>query len=142
MKVKAKILNERLIVEIEDLPLIPEKVELYGSSEYATYFLEAAWTDVVKDANLIRERLKQFGLDDLVDGLTEFGFDSFQLHVKNYAVMHEVTFTAIRSGVKGNISEMAKIGEKISRHKFCEITHFETHKDKTQVTITCEVKTV
>jgi hypothetical protein len=141
VKIKAKILNNRLVVEIENLPLIPERVELYGSSEYATYFLEGAWTGVIKDVNVAKEKLKQFDLDDLVDKLTEFGFDRFQLNVKNYAVMYEIMITAIRNK-RGDLAEISKISEKIKRHEFCEVMHFETYKDETQITVSCEVKTV
>ncbi len=141
MRIKAKIINGRLVIEIEDLPLIPEKVELYGGSEYATYFLETAWTDIIKDANVVKRRLRQFGLDDLVDGLIESGFDKFQLNIKNYAVMYEVMITAIRDK-RGDLTEVFRINEKMNKRKSCEVSHFETYKDKTQITILCEVKTV
>jgi len=141
VRIKAKILNGRLVIEIEDLTIIPEKVELYGNSEYAVYFLEGAWTDIIKDVNVVKERLKQFDLDDLVDKLTEFGFDRFQLNVKNYAVMYEIMITAIRNK-RGDLAEISKISEKIKRHEFCEVIHFETYKDETQITVTCEMKTV
>ncbi len=142
MKAKVNILNRKLVIETEELELIPERVELYGKGEYAVYSLEAAWSDVIEDINMVKERLKQFYLDDLVDELTQFGFDRFQLHIENYAVIYEVMLTAIRNGKKGDIAETIKISEQINRHEFCEIRHFETYKDQTQVTIVCRVKTV
>ena len=142
MKAKVNILDRKLVIEADSLELIPEKVELYGKGEYAVYSLEAAWSDVIEDINMVKERLKQFYLDDLVDELTQFGFDRFQLHIENYAVIYEVMLTAIRNGKKGDIAETIKISEQINRHEFCEIRHFETYKDQTQVTIVCRVKTV
>ncbi len=141
MEVKVKISKGKLIVEVEDLPLIPERVELHGKDEYATYFLDGAWTGVIKDVDTVKVRLAQFDLDDLVDKLTEFGFDRFQLNVKNYAVMYEIMITAIRNK-RGDLAEISKINEKIKRHEFCEVIHFETYKDETQITVACEAKTV
>jgi len=142
MKAKVNILDRKLVIEADSLEMIPEKVELYGKGEYAVYSLDAAWTEVVKDVNMVKERLRQFYLDDLVDELTQFGFDRFQLHIENYAVIYEIMLTAIRNGKKGDITETLKISEQINRHEFCEIRHFETYKDQTQVTIACEIKTV
>jgi hypothetical protein len=142
MKAKVEILDRKLVIETENLELIPEKVELYGKGEYAVYSLEAAWTEVIKDLDKVKERLKQFYLDDLVDELAQFGFDRFQLHIENYAVVYEIMITGIRSGKKGDILETLEIDEKIRGHEFCEIRHFETYKDQTQITVVCEIKTV
>ncbi len=142
MKAKVEILGRKLVIETENLELIPEKVELYGKGEYIAYSLDAAWTEVIKDIGKVKERLKQFYLDDLVDELTQFGFDRFQLHIENYAVAYEIMITGIRSGKKGDILETLEIDEKIRGHDFCEIRHFETYKDQTQITVVCEIKTV
>jgi len=142
MGTKVRLLNRRLVIETDTLKEIPEKVEILARDEYAVYSLDAAWSDVEKDINKVKEKLKQFYLDDLVDDLMEFGFSSFQLYIKNYAVAYEITLTGIRSGRRGDIVETLKISEKLNRHEFCEVRQFETYEDWTQVTIACEVKPV
>ncbi|HEW63581.1 hypothetical protein [Fervidicoccus fontis] len=137
-----RLLNKRLVIETDSLEEIPEKVEVLAKDEYAVYSLDAAWSDVEKDVNKVKEKLKQFYLDDLIDDLMEFGFSSFQLYIKNHAVTYEIEITGIRSGKKGDILETLKIDEKIRGHDFCDIRHFETYKDWTQITIVCEVKPV
>ncbi|PMB76713.1 MAG: hypothetical protein C0177_05370 [Fervidicoccus fontis] len=137
-----RLLNRKLVIETDMLKEIPEKVEILARDEYAVYSLDAAWSDIERDVNKVKEKLKQFYLDDLIDDLMEFGFSSFQLYIKNYAVAYEITLTGIRSGKKGDIIETLKIDEKIRGHDFCEIRQFETYKDQTQITVMCEIKTV